>query len=493
MFPLRMCVCLSAMLSHTHTHTHYTCAFCHAGTTNAKLRIHETHDAYVFPMLACACVPISKVDSRPRACVPVQAMDFDFDVEDDPPECAPVARSCASSSSRGSSLISHKHRQRSATSVKRNSSISCKLAMADPDFEHVHACKKGPSRCTRCFFALRKRRWLRQLPLLPKPWGVSKRDVPEQHKHELKLSWVVSRNTLIGTRLGCMACAAMASDNRKLHDKGPRSFATCSATPKYSNLVRHSRLREHRAAVMSYLGIEHTETGASLMHAPTHQQFIAVMDAVRDGKAANAAVDGVGCKEKVRQMIWCAAEACRALARNFLASARCVVMKRDESDGRLLVMYTAANDGLATMSGLFGMQRNGKQSGIDIAAHTRHIVEQFATPGHGAPLPGGTSKASGLRDAFKAQHVDSALVRRVGQNTCLIVVDSAANELKAARLCKNGVSEGEAAFTPNAALRRDLPHGVRRSTCMARVHASIYGMRSCTCMLVRQCNTHTLW
>ena len=93
------------------------------------------------------------------------------------------------------------------------------------------------------------------------------------------------------------------------------------------------------------------------LSAPEAHAFRLVWDAMCQGTAPKQGVDGVGKAIKVRKMRWLISEAIKTLDRQFARNAVCLSLRRDASNGRLLLIFTAVNEKLETRTGLFAQPR----------------------------------------------------------------------------------------------------------------------------------------
>ena len=91
----------------------------------------------------------------------------------------------------------------------------------------------------------------------------------------------------------------------------------------------------------------------------------------------------------------------RTIDRNFLRLAVRISWKRDESKGVTLVRHAAVKDDLSVRSGIFGQAHGARTKPEQICAATEQMVQEMATPSHGAPQ----SKTSLPTDRALAVHI----------------------------------------------------------------------------------------
>jgi hypothetical protein len=185
---------------------------------------------------------------------------------------------------------------------------------------------------------------------------------------------------------------------------------------------------------------------------------VKVIDEVMKGVSPHAGIEGIGWGKKIRRIVRRPALAVADLDRQFLASADCIALSRDESKGRLVVRFTAgrASD-LATREGMFGQARFAGSSGQAIADATGQMLQEMATPL--------SLKPGGLKFKGAKVEVDQQLYNDLRLKVEMLSVDSASNETLAANIMRRPElrRNHEELITPNLkVLARDKAHGMRR-------------------------------
>ena len=153
-------------------------------------------------------------------------------------------------------------------------------------------------------------------------------------------------------------------------------------------------------------------------------------------------------------MVLCLVEGMRMLDRSFLSSAKCLSMKRDERDCRLLLRFVAANAALDVRRGILGMRRGFGTGATAITKATMDIMKGFSSPHHGAPKPSHHSEPE----------VNEELFEHIRQITHQLVIDAAADEQRSGRQMSEGVSHDYTnVLTPNLKMvTLDRAHASRR-------------------------------
>ena len=202
----------------------------------------------------------------------------------------------------------------------------------------------------------------------------------------------------------------------------PRYVPTTSAQP--CHFKHHEHTKKHKGVVQS--------CGAPALAnlAPTPRQFQKVLEAFDAGRAkGDTPVRGVGKRHKIRNMIFCLAEAVRERARADLALARSLTFHSDASKNRLLLLCQMCGDDLRPRHCLLGtvdMEDDGAAAGI--AAAILRILRDLCTPLLGAPFLGAAAP-KGQTDLLALSHIMNI--------TEVFNADAAADEQLAGHIIQN--------------------------------------------------------
>ncbi len=223
-------------------------------------------------------------------------------------------------------------------------------------------------------------------------------------------------------------------------------------------LLSHQTSASHRAKIMGLLSLEVGPTGHPMAGAPSAAQFAEVWANV----SGPCAVEGVGHGQKIRQMQHCLKEALMQHDRDFLKDkAEAITLLRDESMGRLLIRYIAASKNLERRCGILGVTKTIESAAEDITDRTADIIDKLSDPS-GFSLP---HVKRPLMPASVAQVEQRATAETIRQRIEAIVVDSAANETKSARLMAFPSPSGRPAIAPRLrCIVREKAHASRRFT-----------------------------
>lgn len=170
---------------------------------------------------------------------------------------------------------------------------------------------------------------------------------------------------------GCEICA-FCNDSRA------RAFRTFSVKKlKLDHLKRHQKTTFHKENLRKMMGM-----GATLQ-APPQSQFLAVWDQIMKGvKPYAVGVDKMRGK-KIYRMLFCLAEALYREDRQFAKQAVCGSIRRDESEGRLLLYFTFVTKDLRTRSGTLGIRKKFGSGADALTSATLELFKRFATENSG--------------------------------------------------------------------------------------------------------------
>eukprot|EP00435_Cladocopium_sp_Y103_P066961 s17_g29.t1 len=185
-----------------------------------------------------------------------------------------------------------------------------------------------------------------------------------------------------------------------------------------SNLKRHHTSSFHRNNVNRLLG------RSAAVHAPPKSQFLRVWDELQKGVAPHSVgVDNMKAA-KIYQMIFCLSEALYAMDREFAKKATVSSIRRDESNGRLLLYFSLVTKDLQGRSGVLGVRKGFGTGASAITSATWDLVQRFATPCYAV------SKFSPPKKAKVAQlpQMDQPLVDHFAKIQRQMIIDAAADE-----------------------------------------------------------------
>ena len=152
---------------------------------------------------------------------------------------------------------------------------------------------------------------------------------------------------------------------------------------KDSKLHRHAESPLHKAAENVLQGTE--VQVANDKSVPAMDQWRRVLsETLSGGESALQSIDGVGERKKLRQMLWCLAEAKREITRQRLAAAPCVHISQDKRATRFLCRYQCCSSDLTIQTGILQLSRDvgtPECSGADgLRRATLKALEHACTP-----------------------------------------------------------------------------------------------------------------
>lgn len=333
---------------------------------------------------------------------------------------------------------------------------------------HVKACHVGEDACSACAFAKFGAGWQSALPCLPASLDVE--ILPPASRPLARQSWLALGVGAGGTwGVGCFVCAQSTEEattrGGRTYSARPRGFAHFALSSlgcmRLSNFKRHEKKPFHIAAVGAHLGVPVGEDVKLIPHqTPSAEAFREVWDAVCAGAKSTAKKHGQ--TEKIAKFVFCLAEGMRHIDRVFLApkSLRSLALMRDESDGRLVVRFSATNGDLKTRNGMLGMTKDAASGGRGIHEATVVILSRFCQKNHGAPYLN-----SAFVQAASLPKPDASMMSAIKEKIHQITVDAATDEVLACRMDRDGARlDGVDRLAPNLkCFTRDKTHGVRRT------------------------------
>ena len=243
-----------------------------------------------------------------------------------------------------------------------------------------------------------------------------------------KGAWLESRDG----KAGCKVCRHAGVDSQ--YARGTvENFGIV-------NLLKHAASKAHERSAAIYLKYC-DDTNAA---APPIADFKEVWDMVVN-KGAAASIKGlktVGSGQKIRKMIGSLAKGRKSKYRRFLAHATSITLIRDVADGKMALRFVAVNHKLERMTGLLGIHRMSDASSEQLVRATASVLKRFCM--------------------LKSGRLLKCLERRIRQKVHCITVDSAADEVLAAEMSRQPISELLAPLFPNAIVLRDKAHSSRR-------------------------------
>ena len=188
---------------------------------------------------------------------------------------------------------------------------------------------------------------------------------------------------------------------------------------KFSNLRRHHKSKLRRGSVQRLTG---KSVGVS---APTESQFLRVWDELQKGVSPHSLdIDNMKAA-KVYRTVFCLSEALYAKDREFARKAVVGSIRRDESNGRLLLCFSLVSKDLQRRSGVLGVKK-GFGTGAKAITSATWDLQQFATPCYGVSqfqLQGQKQKVT-----VQAPSMDQPLCEHFAKIQRQMIIDAAADE-----------------------------------------------------------------
>ena len=178
-----------------------------------------------------------------------------------------------------------------------------------------------------------------------------------------------------------------------------RYVFTCLACKDFSTRSCRLSVRSssHNKKVLDFLGLRVGPTGLPTGNAPTQEEFL---QAWRGAAKGSNETDQAG-RGKVGRMHAHLCEALRQRQREFMRKASTMSIKRDESDGRVIVRAQAATPKLESMSFMLGMRKYTEGcDAYDITEVTGELLDHFAK--------GDAKLMEHMRNILEAVCVDAA-------------------------------------------------------------------------------------
>ena len=306
-----------------------------------------------------------------------------------------------------------------------------------------------------------KERWLQRTSLLA---CLDIAGDAEDLKEDLPDSWLMWFDETKSQKfaLGCLVCRAA-----KL--KSPWGMATVGQDAKNSsslhggNLNRHANSLEHRLATIEYVrqrGVAVSSAGVVEKFAPTEDCFLTVLQHVKSTGGLDESGDGSSGAphaRKVKQMMWCLAEAVWRVDRASLKAAEVIALFRDERAGHLLLRAACVGDDLILRHMLLGIKPRFGTGSLEITAATTEVLKRATNGLWSKPV-----RDRRIKDRPELV-VDQEMLDHMCAKVRIIASDSAADELAAARMSSAGP---DAIFQNVEAVLRDKAHASRR--CLSR-------------------------
>ena len=330
-----------------------------------------------------------------------------------------------------------------------------KAAEIGKEQQATDRCKTGNDSFAVALYESCKTKWKEVLPMLQA--GISGADVGENGKVWVGKSWLRSKSSEAGFRVGCAACAS------QLKERGSTTsnpFASYTVELKkgcaLNVLKKHQSSSVHQQNVRALLALELGPSGLSMAGAPPAEAFIKLWDKVVTGSCSDG-VAGVGSHSKCERMAKVLGEAMLDIERAKLRGCTVIGLQRDEADGRMWFRYRAVTPDLALIQGVMGHVRKEFKGAKGVLMATDKVFENFCTPGRVMN-----------KDGAK---MDRRLYSHVRRRLEMVNVDSDGKELLAASMMReqtfpdnHGVEElvGKP-LAPNMRLTlRDKTHASRR-------------------------------
>lgn len=230
----------------------------------------------------------------------------------------------------------------------------------------------------------------------------------------LRKTWIGFRCHNDVWKAGCEICA-------HFNDSQARAFRNFQVSNlRIENLKRHHNSSFHKTNVQRLLG------RSAAVKAPSKDQFLSVWDELQKGVAPHSVdVDNMKAK-KVYQMIFCLSEALYSMDREFARKAVTGSIRRDESNGRLLLYFSLVTNDLHCKSGVLGVRKGFGTGASAITSATWDLVERFATSAWAVSkfLPPAKSKMA----VDKPPCIDQSLCDHFAKIQRQMIIDAAADE-----------------------------------------------------------------
>lgn len=180
-------------------------------------------------------------------------------------------------------------------------------------------------------------------------------------------------------------------------------------------------------------------------------------------------IDGVGMRKKCVKLIYCIAEAKRAVDRARVRKTCFMTLQQDAAGKRLICQFTSSDSELVPSRGLFGLrhylEEGSGSSGVASAA--KAMVADFCTPFQSPPYL--TEKAA--QKIRPEQNIDADLYDRIRMHVRIFGTDAAQDEIAAGRALR------ESFFPKLQVQQRDTTHASRRT----RICRRGWGQGTLTC------------
>lgn len=306
-------------------------------------------------------------------------------------------------------------------------------------FTHAEAdCRTD--RCAECKYRRMRKVWHARCTLGP----------------EHPVTWLASQITHGDWGVGCAVCNGCNLPGVLAQ------FGVNSAISMQSCCFeKHGHLGSHKRAVATLLNKTEAENPAAV---PTTEQFQKVWESARY-QGQSQRVENVGCRAKVKKMVWVLAEAIRDLHREALSRACTLSIFQDVRKHRLVTRFCAADENMQVRRGILGLEKDFASGHEGVLAATKAIFQRFCCLRVNRPFKGqGRRPAKAL--GKPTVHDDGAPgqdcpelyehARRIAELYCS---DAAGDENLAGKKMRGNH------FLPNLqAVTRDKCHGVRRVT-----------------------------
>ena len=340
---------------------------------------------------------------------------------------------------------------------------------------HARKCTKTKDKCGLCW-------WFHRGPGLRK-----KCRIPNSKKSWLTVAKMPSskKDGSFNLRIGCVVCRCYHNKDsgtscgltRGGHSQGKENRSPNSKLPlknfKWSqfkaplkffkpraihDIIQHAGTRHHK------LALEHWELAASAdsqsVSALPTAEWKTTLEDFRKGRSARS---GGTCSDLKNLMRWTLSEAMLQSMRASLRECRCLVLIRDERQGKLGLRFRATLKDLTVLCGVLGVEHLEGKTACDLVAATERAIRTFATINYKPPR--------GFRGPTRNQ-IDEKLVSIIRERCHMVVTDCASAELLAQQLGRGkrqggpeliGNRDGLTSLFPNSKLvGRDRTHACQR-------------------------------
>lgn len=258
-----------------------------------------------------------------------------------------------------------------------------KFDRTETNDQHLSACKLELMDCDRCKALHVQAKQCQTLPILHQGTKVEVDDIPESKRHLALKTWFQVK---VGEQGQCMVACMVCQLAGRGHKRSYEIFRHFSdSLVKTSNLKRHHDNEVHKMNALKFLEVDVSSGDVVVSSAPPARDFEEVAKHFKAGNSLDVGVASVGQSKKLRKMGFCLAESLRILDKKFANDAVVSSLRRDESQGRLVVRFTMVNHKMNIRSGTIGVARNFGTGATALTQATIDLINVFASTPSRAP------------------------------------------------------------------------------------------------------------